>query len=423
MILAVVVQVHASHCRDNLPCTTSEQLRVSIFPYIPDLAGDNLIGLTRLIADEFEKEHGVSVHVEATADPYDLNKLKDVYLADGEDAYDVMEVDTVLLGELVKSGYLQPLEDHFTVTEDIFASSAVRSVNFLWNQTEHLYGVPTLQCANFLMELAGENYSPKRPVLEEWKRFDQLTKALDRAERRSGHRILLAGDFRGSWGLPMFYLDAYVDKHGNESVYDGIEGKVDDPKLIEGMKKFIDYGELPNGKNPGIDGEFHEHPDRLIKEVIDSQHILMYAYSEKLGEALQKAAESKEHKHALRIISPPLDKSNNLLTYTDAAVVNKFKFADPQRAALIEKFVEFYTSLPIRTSLAFGRDLPPSVLYPRYVLPARTAFFTETGAAEDEYYQQFHAALEHSTPAPNHEIYGKRKALQAQLKEALGIPP
>ena len=404
---------------------SSEQPTVSIYRCIPDLAGDKLAGLTKFIADEFKKEHGVSVKVEATADPYDLNKLGSVYLADGDDSYDVMEVDRFLLVELVKSGHLQPLEDHSTVTEYIFAS-AVRSVNSSRHLKEHLYGVPTLQCANFLMELADVNSSPKSPLLEEWKSFDQLKKALDRAERESAHRILLAGDFRGSWGLPMFYLDAYVDKHGKGSVYDGIDGEIDDPELLEELKEFIDYGELPSGKNPDIDGEFHEHHDRLIKEVIDSQHILMYAYSENLGEALQKAAERKAHKRTLRIISPPLDESNNLLTYTDAVVVNKSKFNkrdDPQRAELIKKFVEFYTSLPIRTSLAFGRDLPPSVLYPRYLLPARTAFFTETAAAEDEYYQQFHAALKHSTPAPNHDIYGKRKALQAQLQEALGIPP
>ena len=68
---------------------------MSIFPYIPDLAGDKVAGLTRFIADEFKKEHGVSVQVEATANPYDLNKLRSVYLADDEDSYDVMEVDTV----------------------------------------------------------------------------------------------------------------------------------------------------------------------------------------------------------------------------------------------------------------------------------------------------------------------------------------
>ena len=123
------------------------------------------------------------------------------------------------------------------------------------------------------------------------------------------------------------------------------------------------------------------------------------------------------------IVSPPLDDSNKLLTYTDAVVVNKSKFADQGRATLITKFVEFYTSLAFRTRFAFGKDLPSSVFYPRYVLPARKDFYTERDAMQDKYYQQFHDALQHSVPAPNHDIYSKRKALQKQLQKALGMTP
>ena len=399
---------------------SSHQLRVSIYPYIPDLAGDKLKGLTRFIADEFKKEHGVSVEVEATADVYDLEKFTSTYLADGEDAYDVMEVDTILLGELAMQDLLQPLEGHFPVTDDVFASSAVHSVSYSLQSKSHVYGVPTLQCANFLMELADLDHTPKSPLLKDWNTFDELKKALDRGQAEQGcaSRIRLAGDFRGSWGLPLFYLDAYIDKHGNKSLYDGMNDPVDE-KLLKEMKTFTDYGQLESGENPTTSGDFHEHHERLIKEVIEDQHILMYAYSENMGEVLQKAAEVTKHKRTLRIISPPLDGCNNLLTYTDAAVVNKSKFADPKRAELIKKFVEFYTSLSFRTSIAFGRDLPHKVLYPRYVLPARTDFFTKTGAAENKYYQEFHAALKHSTPAPNHDVYDKRVDLEDRLKKAL----
>ena len=400
----------------------SKPLRVAIFPYIPDLAGDKLAGLKRFIADEFKKVSGESIEVETAADPYDLIKLKSTYLTDDRDAYDVMEVDTILLGELVKTGRLQALEDHFTVTEDVFTPSAVHSVRYSPHFKTHLYGVPTLNCASFLMELADEDYTPQKPLLKDWSSFDQLKEALDQAQG-SGHRVLLAGDFRGSWGLPMFYLDAYVDKHGEESLYQGINSPVDDPELIEELKKFTDFGQLPGGRNPDTDGEFHENHDLLIKEVADSKHILMYAYSENMGEALQRAAEKNKCKHTLRIVSPPLDDSNKLLTYTDAVVVNKSKFADQGRATLITKFVEFYTSLAFRTRFAFGKDLPSSVFYPRYVLPARKNFYTERDAMQDRYYQQFHDALQHSVPAPNHDIYSKRKALQKQLQKALGMTP
>ena len=397
---------------------SSQQLRVSIYPYIPDMAGDKLVGLTKFIADEFKKVHGVSVEVEATADPYDLKKLKRNYLANGDDAYDIMEVDTVLLGELVKSGHLQPLEEHFTVTADVYASSAVHSVSYSPHLKTHLYAVPTLQCANFLMELVDVDFTPKSLLLKDCKSFDQLKDALDRSEQNCC-RILLAGDFQEGEDMK-FFLDLYVGKHGEGLLYDGINGPVDDPKEIARRKELTNFGQLESRRNPDAVEEFRDHQDRLMREVTQSPHILMYAYTENMGEALQKAAEGERHKHTLCIISPALDGSNNLLTYADAVVVNKSKFADPQRAAHIVKFVEFYTSLPFRTSFALGRDLPPSVLYPRYVLPALNAFYTETAAAEDEFYQEFYAALKHSAPVPFDEIYGKQKTLKVQLKQALG---
>ena len=104
------------------------------------------------------------------ADPYDLKNFKSKYLGNGPDAYDVMEVDTILLGEIIKTGNLQPLDDHFTVTEKEFAPSAVHSVT----SSSRLYGVPTLQCASFLMELADEGHHPPTPLLKDWSSFDQL---------------------------------------------------------------------------------------------------------------------------------------------------------------------------------------------------------------------------------------------------------
>ena len=123
-------------------------LRVAIFPYIPDLAGDKLAGLRRFVADEFKNVSSESIEVETDADPYDLNRLNSTYLTDDRDAYDVMEVDTILLGELVKKDLLQALEDHFTVTEDIFIPCAVQSLYYSPDLKSHLYGVPTLVCAS-----------------------------------------------------------------------------------------------------------------------------------------------------------------------------------------------------------------------------------------------------------------------------------
>ena len=391
-----------------------------MFSYIPDLVGDGLKGLRQFIASEFERECGEKVVVESSADPYNLKTLISTNLGTGEEAYDVMEVDTLLLGELVKAGKLQPLDDvGFTVTEKDYAASAVESVRYSPHFKSKLYGVPTLQCANFLMEVADVSYTPKTPILQDWTSFEQLKEAVDKAEG-SRHKLFMAGDFRGSWGLPMFYLDAYVDAHGDGSVYQGLHGPLDE-KLIADLKHFTEYGVLPSGQNPDTDGTYHKNPDRLIQDVVDSEHVLMYAYSENLGEVLERSAQMNKQKRALNIVSPPLDKANLLLTYTDAAVVNKSRFDDPQRAALIIKFVRFYTSLAFRIKFAFGEDLPENIRCPRYVLPALKDFFTQQRAADDAYYKKFHLALQHSVAAPNHDVYSKRITLQAELEKALGM--
>ena len=326
----------------------SQPIRVAIYPQIPDLAGDELAGLKQFIADEFKKVSGESIEVDTDVDPYDLEKLKSTYLTDDRNAYDVMEVevDTEFLKKLVETGCLQALEDHFTVTEDVFTPTAFHSVRY----RHSVYGVPTLICAKFVMELADVDHG-------DWASFDQLKEAL--GQGGSGHSLLLKSDF------------VCTDT------------------------------------------------DEVLAE---SKLILIYAYSEHMGEALQRAAEKNKHKKTLRIVSPPIDNSNKLLTYTDAVVVNKLKFADPKRAAVITKFVKFYTSLSFRTSFAFGKDLPSSIVYPRYVLPARKDFYTKT-AVQDNYYQQFYDALQHSVPAPNDDLRRKGKALEEQLKKARGVTP
>ena len=202
-------------------------------------------------------------------------------------------------------------------------------------------------------------------------------------------------------------------------MYESIGTQIDDPELIKQLKEFTNLGQLPGGRN--TDRNIHNKYDLFIKEVADSKHILMYAYSENMGEALQRAAEKNKCKHTVRIVSPPLDDSRKLLTYTDAVIVNKSKFADEERAAVIMKFVKFYTCLVFCTSFAFGKDLPSSIVYPRYVLPARKDFYTETTALHDDYYQWFHDALYHSVPAPNRDMYFKGKAFEKQLKKALGM--
>ena len=403
---------------DTLP------LRVALYPYISDLAGDHRKGLSDYIAKEFKATCGIKIEATSDADPYGLDKMDSTYLGTGTDAYDVLEVDTILLGELVNTGKLLPLDSIFAVNNDIYAPTAVESVKIKGK----LYGVPTLQCATFLMEFADLQNGPQKPILQDWFEFSEMKASMDSAH--SGG-VRMVGDFCDvwGWGLPSLYLGSYIDKHGPGKLYNGISSSPnEDPQLITNLKHFTGYGALPDGTNPTTDGTYMYYNDstKSTDDAADSNHIFMYGYSENIG-AVQKASSLKNmHKKVLNIVSPPLDQANYLLTYTDAVVVNRSRYdISPKRAKAIQDFVVFYTGLKLRTQYALGEDLPEGLPKEgtrlRYVLPARKDFYSQEVVTNDPYYPMFHRALEQSVAAPNHGFHGQKDRLRLELKKALGM--
>ena len=83
------------------------ELRVSIYPWIPDLADDKLQTLLSWIETTFENENPeIDLQVSTAAfDVYDLDDLKD-NLIDDPSAPHIVEIDTILLGEIVDSGLI-----------------------------------------------------------------------------------------------------------------------------------------------------------------------------------------------------------------------------------------------------------------------------------------------------------------------------
>ena len=395
-----------------------ECLRVAIFPYIPDLRGDSLQSLVEMTKREFEKLHP-EIDLEVIGDPkllqvYNMDYLEKECFTDSENAFDIMEVDTVLLRELVDRKCLQPLDpDQFKVNTDRLFDAGVTSVQY----KDRCYGVPTLQCASFLMELACH-----KPLLHPNSTYDELHQSLStrtepKPHSKSERHILLAGDFRGSWTLPMFYLTAYVDRHGQESLGKSVDAPVEETDLPE-MEWLMGLGERSDGSNPDVDGTFHDKQSEMIAEVVQSEHILMYGYSEMLGDAKKCAGVVSKELIPLSIISMPLEHGNFLMTYTDALVVNRYKF--PSKAAAIEKFVKFYTSAQFRARISLGDDLPTSYP-PRYLIPACREFFLHAKVASDRVYQMIHDCLKHSVPAPNHDIYTQRKKIGSALMQMLNL--
>ena len=398
-------------------------LKVGIYPWIPDLGNDKLKGLKDLIKLEFEREHpDITVTISSDWDPYDVEAVA-ANLSSKEESFDILEIDTILLGEVVEKGVVQQLNLSQYGLQDDFFAVALDAVSFKGCH----YGVPTLNCANFLIELISGNLPPSSEILLSLETGDHNLGDLQQVVRRY-HKLFkgvskMVGNFRGKWMLPMMYLDAYVDKYGKGSVEEGVDAPIDEPDsdVLQSMKWFMNLDDDTDGVDKGAEGKY-DSPTTRDQDLSKSDHIMMYGYSEWLSQVMSDKMCQQKHIHASCIIAPPLGAENNLLTFTDALIANRSRFSDKGKEDAIVKFLKFYTSLSFRNQYAEGQDLKKPHP-PRYVLVSRKDFYTVGFGAKDKNYQHFYKALEYAVAAPNHGLASRHEKMNAMLVEKLHLPP
>lgn len=392
-------------------------LKFGLYPWIPDLGKDKLKSLKDLIKRDFESQHpDITLTVTDKWDPYDPDKVAACFQTE---SFDVLEIDTILLGEVVDKGVVQKLDLSKYGIQDDFLPAGMDAVTY----NKDCYGVPTLNCANFLIELISGDVPESDEILCSLETGDHSFGDLKDVVRRY-HDLFkgvspLVGDFRGKWTLPLMYLDAYVDKHGEDSVQEGVDAPIVDGSVLKNMKWFMKLDEDTDGVNKGERDEY-DSPSARDEDISKSDHIMMYGYSEWLSQVMADKMCSKKHIHASCIIAPPLGAENNLLTFTDAIIVNKHHFSD-KRAEAIVKFMKFYTSLSFRNKYAEGIDLKRPHP-PRYVIISRKDFYTHGFGANNKNYLKLRAALDFSVAAPNHGLAARHEKMNDMLVKKLHLP-
>src|SRR6266478_1757474 len=122
-------------------------LRVALFPYLPDSGRDQFASFTRFVEGAFRTKYPTINLVLRPMDPnddfYDWDTLKAWLTSPAEKpGYDLIEVDTVLLGDLVTAGLVAPWE-RVPGTADWHPVSA-RAVRI----NDAVYGIPHLLCGH-----------------------------------------------------------------------------------------------------------------------------------------------------------------------------------------------------------------------------------------------------------------------------------
>lgn len=371
-------------------------LKAVLFGYIPDSAGDKFKSLVLRLEQGFETQ-APGVDLQLVLDPdidvYDfadggtLSKL----LGAGAEAVQVVEVDTLLLGQLVSKGWIQPV----TLPDAGNFPQAQQAVTV----NGSTYGAPTYLCSNVI-----------------YARSPQLSSATDAKALLSILAAIkpgttpLVSNYAGSWTLPGVYVDAWADTNGT----DGLErayAPVLDQKTMDSFSLVVDSCQSASKSNPCLDGTYKENtkPEEAFASGSANGYL---GYTERLFHIRH----ANPQLPLPAVISDPIGAASHPTEFVDALVFNPRCTGACLDAA--KRFAAYMSSVAVRNVIAFSQDGPPGTL-PRYLLQANESFYSSEPAASDPMYTAFKPIVAAAQPFPNTGFPESRKPLQSELMKHL----
>lgn len=392
-------------------------LNFAMYPYLPDVYNDSNEGLKEMIAKEFQsycRRESLNVTVqlnfiESIDFAYDPDLVAEKF---ENDDVDIMEIDAIILGEIVDQGILLPIDSNFYpgYNADDYLPVADESLRY----KGALYGIPTLVCGNFFVEFAKR--AKRKPyltteVVDSVSYMEFLLR--ETSGPMSDRSAVLHTHFRGSWNLPLLYIQLFAIQHPHKDIKDAYCPFRSDEETLNSLRRYINFGIDTDGSNKGQNEYYYNYPEEMVHKMAHSKHTLFNGYTEVSGEVIQ---DSKVSGLSVKKIINVAAYSRHI-TYTDAVVVNRRVLGNEQKVAAVKAFLKFYTSLDVRKLVTLGEGPQND---PRYLMPARKDFY-ETSEADQIYRKIFSLFQLYSVAAPNHGLYHKLPYMNEALEASLGM--
>jgi thiamine pyridinylase len=373
-------------------------LKVAPFPYLPDSVGDQYRSLFQFITDQFETAYP-NIRLELrplnTNDGFYVIPTLAQWLTSDGSGYDVVEIDTVLLGDLVHVGLIAPQFPILNNHSD-WHPAAVTSVEF--NQA--LYAYPHLMCATFLFT-RNEQAANATTI-------NQLTHALG-SKPTTNYRLV--GNLDSSWVLPSRLIHSH--QHSSDPLFNVAAFALHtyENSSFESVRKLARLCDRIDGMNHCLDGTFDINPDLPALLFARKQADAMFAYSEQLSFILKNGA--PDDYDTIKMIPLPAGLLHNQpLFSTDAYVFRRNMSHDVLNAARL--FVDFMATPRMQAAVVGSGDSPFANAIPRYLLPVSQSAYHEPLLAHNRFYQHFFRNLT-GFSLPTVGFFNTRKELQAAL--------
>jgi thiamine pyridinylase len=376
------------------------QLRVVLYGYIPDAAGDSFAELQARIKREFQTAHPeIELLIRPMVSNPDLYQLAalDTLLNSPVDSLqaDLVEVDAELLGDLADSGWVSPWLN--PDKRDWYPAARLAV-------TRHgtVFGVPHWLCAHFVIS--------RDSVLSSAPTVTDLVAQL-RTSAAPGSRLV--GDFDGSWNLPSLYLDAWADTHGSSRIASAVSPTLDSAVAVP----FATLASLcrTGASNPCLDA-YHKSETLAADTFARGAAAAFIGYSEMLYTILKVSPTARD---SLHISSASLGNGNHPVYFADAFARRRRCQGGCARAAVA--FTTYMLAKPTYEWILLSRDAPVATV-PRYLLPATRSAFGSMGG--DRFYNEMRPQLENAGAFPNSGLAERlRKAMRAALENLINATP
>lgn len=352
-------------------------LNVLLYPDIPTYPIDDFSSMTKRITEEFQLLHpeilvNIVLSTDRALDTYSFTNLSHVL---GPNGFDIVELDTMLLGHVVREGLVKPVE----LAPNRYWPAAYQTTRY----NNLTYGVPSRLCSYFLF-----GFDPE--LKNNFPSLDSLTTYLNTLPH---DQIALLGDYNEKWNLISFYLQAYVSEHGHHGLNDVFKNDIDKPS-IDLLNKLFSACDF-HGKNKCINNYYHKKSVDDI--VMDFAHGAAYNYLGFSESAFYIRLHSTAHLYA-NFFSYG-DKFEPLL-YGDAYVKNAATCNTQRCYTDFNKFTDYMNQVSTQRWINFSEDLDHNIP-PRYLLSAIKEFYDLPQVKTDKLYSTFMKELPEGIAYPN----------------------
>jgi thiamine pyridinylase len=349
---------------------------VLLYPYIPSYPEGDFSALVKRMTEEFQALHpevlvNIVISTDSYLDPYTFANLPNLL---GPEGYDLVELDTMLLGEVVRQGFVAPVK----LAPNKFWPAAYQAATY----GHQAYGVPSRVCAYFL-------FSHDRTIENG---FQSLNSLITYLHKLPSNRTPLIGDFNGSWNLPSFYLQSYASIYG-KAYLNKILARAIDQTSINALS-MLDEECSFEGNNKCINDYYHKQPPGTIEQ--DFANGKAHTYLGFSEASFYIKLNSSANVYATQI---PYGDHFYPLVYTDVYVKNAV-CKDQTCNANFKNFTDYMNKVSTQLWINFSEDLQPT-MPPRYLLSAVKQFYDVPRVRADVLYSDFTRSILSAVDYPN----------------------